>query len=167
MTEPVRLAGSVRRADGTVVTWTLAEGRKGRRSREVLASDDGSVRWSLLYETDPDGRFAHLEVASAGGLATLHPEGDGTLHGNVVAPDGGVRHVVGEPFEAGTALLVAGSLLVGAAIARTSSAGDPAVVLDPVTLAMTSRALHADDLTPIGADGAPVLDGGRTWPLET
>jgi len=166
MTGPVRLAGSVRRADGAVVTWTLAEGRKGRRSREVVSDEAGSVRWSLLYETDPRGRFAHLELASAGGLATLHPEGDGTLHGNVVEPSGGVRHVVGEPFADGTALLVEGSLLAGAAAARAAAVGDPAVVLDPVTMALTRRAVRTGDLTPIDADGAPSEPAGRTWPLE-
>ena len=164
---PVRLAGSVRLADGTVVTWTVAEGRKGRRWREVQSDERGAVHWSLLYETDPDGRFAHLELASASGLATLHPERDGTLHGNVVEPDGGVRHVAGEPFDPGTALVVGGSRLAGAAVARGHAVGDPTVVLDPATLTLTRRSLEPGDLTAVDADGAPMLDYGSTWPLET
>lgn len=167
MSGPVRLAGSVRRADGSLVTWTLAEGRKGRRWREVVAGDgDGLARWALLYETDPAGRFSHLELAVPGGLVTLHPEGDGTLHGNVVHGTNGVRHIIGEPFPAGTALLVAGSLVAGAAVARWSRTGASAVVLDPRALTLTHRPVAPDDLVPVDADGAPLPAGGRRWPLE-
>ena len=67
------------------VTWTISEGRRGRRWREVVA-DGPAVRHALLLETDPTGRFSHLELASAAGLWTFHPEADGTLHGNHVDP---------------------------------------------------------------------------------
>lgn len=163
MNRPVRLAGSIRHADGSTVTWTLAEGRKGRRWREVVVVD-GTVRWSLLYETDPDGAFSHLELASAAGLATLHPEGDGTLHGNVVAPDGSVRHIVGEAFPEGTALLVAGSLVAGAAMAARHAVGEGSVVLDPVALVLARRPLGDADLVTIDDTGAPI--GGSRRPLE-
>jgi hypothetical protein len=166
VTRPVRLAGSVRRGDGTLVTWTLAEGRKGRRWREVVTSDDGGMRWALLYETDPDGAFSHLELASAAGLATLHPEGDGTLHGNVVEPEGGVRHIVGAPFEPGSALLVAGSLVAAAAVAAGHPPGSAATVLDPLGLTLDVRAIVEGDLSPVDQDGAPRLPGGAIWPLE-
>ena len=74
----------------------MSEGRKGRRWREVVARGPDVVH-ALLLETDPDGRFSHLELARADGLWTFHPEGDGTLHGNHVdrtrrgrAPRGGM-----------------------------------------------------------------------------
>ena len=167
MTGRVRRAGAGRRPDGASVVWTIAEGRKGRRWRETITVD-GVVVWALLYETDPEGRFAHLELAAAGGLATLHPEPDGTLHGNTV--DGaGVHHVRGVPFASGDALVVAGSVVAGAAlawIAGKAGEGSTAVVLDPVTLGLHSRMLLPDDLTPIEDDGSPALDGATTWPLE-
>jgi hypothetical protein len=166
VTGPVRLAGGVRRGDGTHVTWTLAEGRKGRRWREVVTGDDGGMRWALLYETDPDGGFSHLELASAAGLATLHPEGDGTLHGNVVEPEGGVRHIVGAPFEPGNALLVAGSLVAGAAVAAGHRPRSMATVLDPVDLTLDVRVIVEGDLTSVDEAGVPLLPGGATWPLE-
>jgi hypothetical protein len=73
---------------------------------------------ALVLETDPEGRFAHLELARADGLWTFHPEGDRTLHGNHVGgarPD--VRHVAGWAFGPDDALVVDGSPLALAAIA--------------------------------------------------
>ena len=68
MTEPTRAAGwGTGPEDGTVVTWTVAEGRKGRRWREVVARGP-DVLHALLLETDPNGRFSHLELARADGL---------------------------------------------------------------------------------------------------
>lgn len=166
MSEPVRLAGRGRLRDGGLVTWTVAEGRQGRRWRESV-TDGTALRWSLLYETDPAGRFTHLELASPVGLATLHPDGDATLHGNVVRSDQGVRHVVGVPMQAGGALLVAGSLVSGAAVAGSHSIGGVAVVLDPATLVLSSRELTASDLVTIDGRGVPVGADITTWPLET
>ena len=169
MTEPVRLAGHGRREDGALVTWTLAEGRKGRRWREAV-SLDGRLLHSVLFETGPDRRFTHLELATPAGLATLHPEGDGTLHGNVVAPDG-VRHVIGLLYPADAMALVAGSPLASAALAWAVAGDVPidrVVELDPATLGLTERALVASDLAAIDDLGAPVgLTQASTWPLET
>jgi hypothetical protein len=166
MTEPVRLAVHGRRADGAEVDWTLSEGRRGRRWREVVVLDGVPIH-ALLLETGPDRRFTHLELSSATGLATLHPEGDGTLHGNVVS-ESGVRHVVGLPFAEPGALTVAGSIVAGAALAWGQGLGldRSVVVLDPGGLDVIIRQLAADDLAAIDADGAPRLDGGRIWPLE-
>ena len=98
MSAPLRMAGWGTLDDGAAMTWTVAEGRRGRRWREVVARGD-AVAHSLLLETGVDDRFSHLELARAGGLWTFHPEGDGTLHGNHVDPRGqAVRHVVGLPF---------------------------------------------------------------------
>ena len=67
-------------------------------------------------------RFTHLELAAVAGLATLHPEGDGTLHGNVVGASG-VRHVVGLPFAPDGAITVTGSVVAGAALAWRATVG--------------------------------------------
>jgi len=112
----VRLAGwgSVGILD---VTWTVAEGRRGRRWREVV-SRDGAIIRSLLLETDVDRRFSHLELSVAGVLLTLHPESDGSLHGNRVADDGSaISHVAGLAFGSGSLLRVEGSLIADVAIA--------------------------------------------------
>lgn len=192
---PLRVAGEGRLADGVLVTWVVSEGRRGRRWREMVREPDGSaMRSSLLYETDPVGRFSHLELSTPAGLATLHPEGDGTLHGNVVTP-GGVRHVVGLPCPAGSAVLVAGSPTAAAAAMSGVDVGSVdgdwtetvapfahrqpllAVVLDAV-LVLTVRELVVT-IAPDGrrsvdldggyladADGAPVLLEMSRWPLE-
>ena len=99
MTDLVRRAGAGRAVDGTDVVWSVAEGRKGRRWREVR-SRDGVVVSSLLLESFTDRRFAHLELSTAAGLLTLHPESDGTLHGNAVLTDG-VDHIVGLAWPSG------------------------------------------------------------------
>lgn len=169
MTTSVRLAGHGRREDGALVTWTLAEGRKGRRWREAV-SRDGRLLHSLLFETGPDRRFTHLELASPSGLATLHPEGDGTLHGNVVAADG-VRHVIGLPYAADATVVVAGAPLASAALAWTVAGGhgiERVVELDPATLHLIDRPIEAGDVIAIDAVGAPTaLVAGASWPLET
>jgi len=103
----LRRAGRGTSADGSIITWSVAEGRRGSRWREVRA-DDGAVISSLLLELDPRRRFSHLELATAVGLLTLHPEGDGSLHGNAVEATG-VRHVVAVPWQPDDLLLVAGS----------------------------------------------------------
>jgi hypothetical protein len=93
----------------------VAEGRRGRRWREAIVGPAG-LRHSLLLETAPGGRFSHLELAAPAGLLTLHPEPDGTLHGNVVEA-GGIRHVTGLPWDADGVVDVEGSTIAGAACA--------------------------------------------------
>ena len=70
--------------EGTVVTWSIAEGTRGRRWRAATLVD-GRVDVALLLEVGTDGRLSRLELTSASGLLTLHPEPDGReIHGNVV-----------------------------------------------------------------------------------
>jgi hypothetical protein len=105
----LRRAGHLLLEDGGSVTWTVAEGRRGRRWRETAQKADADgLRHSLLLEIDPEGRFAHLELSTAAGLLTLHPEGDGTLHGNRVSSVG-VDHVRGLPWATAAIVLVDGS----------------------------------------------------------
>ena len=171
VTRLVRRAGAGR-FDGTDVAWSVAEGGKGRRWRE-MRSRDGAVVSSLLLETFPDRRFAHLELSTAAGLLTLHPEGDGTLHGNAITADG-VRHVVGLPWPDGSLLVVHGSPIALAAAAWLAGAGvgefpgeRPVVTVGPdLEVQPASVSVDALPRQAIDADGLPVLEGGRSWPLE-
>ncbi len=89
---PTRLGGRTDLPTGVVVVWSVADGRRGRRWRESTSRDGVAVR-ALLVETRPDGGLSRLELSTAAGSLTLHPDDDGTtLHGNVVTP-GGVRHL--------------------------------------------------------------------------
>jgi hypothetical protein len=188
MTEPVRLAGWGTLADGATVTWTIAEGRRGRRWREVVAVGD-AVRHALLLETDADGRFSHLELARGGGLWTFHPETDGTLHGNVVGRDGaGIRHVEGWAFGPQSVLLVEGSPIAAAAIAWRAARASmvvpgggvdvPGVVVRASGVLEAFDAIRVERLSQtawrvgeglaieVDESGAPVFAGGSIAPLE-
>jgi hypothetical protein len=160
MSEWLRRAGSGQQPDGSVVTWSLAEGERGRRWRWTV-TDEGRVRHSGLVEIDPADRFRRLELASSAGMLTLHPEADGrSIHGNVVATDG-VRPlafdwsptaavaIAGDPF--GSTIVQAGDAMATLVIQPRLGvvAGD-----GPQTLERDSR-------------GVPVLSGSvREWPLE-
>ncbi len=89
---PVRRGGHATTADGDRLTWTEAEGSRGTRWREALERRGRPIR-ALLLEVSSAGRPTRLEMTTAAGLLTLHPEPDETaIHGNVVGPDG-VRHL--------------------------------------------------------------------------
>ncbi|MEA2608078.1 MAG: hypothetical protein QOJ75_321 [Chloroflexota bacterium] len=92
MSGPVRQAGTSVLGDGARLVWSVADGRRGRRWR-AAATVDGAISHALLLEVDLDGRPSRLELATAAGMLTLHPErSHEALHGNVVAVDG-VRHL--------------------------------------------------------------------------
>ena len=160
MTGWLRRAGHGSAPDGAVVTWSVAEGRRGRRWREVVAAGEG-IRSSLLLELDPDGRFSHLELSTAAGLLTLHPEGDGTLHGNRVTIDG--VHHLRSPWDPSTVVLVEGSSVCIAAAPRGGPTHGWLRIRRDLGLERTT-----DPIDPIAvdADGLPVLDEGAIWPLE-
>jgi hypothetical protein len=126
MTDWLRRAGHLPLEDGRSATWSVAEGRRGRRWREVVSKpDDQGIRHSLLLEIDSEGRFAHLELSTRAGLLTLHPEGDGTLHGNAVTARG-VRPVRGMPWDRDAIVLVDGSV-----ISRLAAFPGLATVIEP------------------------------------
>jgi hypothetical protein len=160
---PLRRAGRGRLPDGSTVVWTVSEGTRGRRWREIRRTADGVLITSLLLETHPDDRFAHIELSTAAGLLTLHPEADGTLHGNVVTTLG-IRHVIGLPWTPRSVVLVQGSVLASAAARRTlaGSSADGVRITLQLDLVPTREtiSLEVDD------DGLPVLDEAATWPLE-
>ena len=89
-----RLAGSLALADGAQLTWSVADGSRGRRWRAVSLAG-GSVTHAVLLEVDRAGRPSRLELTTPAGMLTLHPATDGTeIHGNVVGTTGeGVRHL--------------------------------------------------------------------------
>jgi hypothetical protein len=88
----VRRAGSGRLADGRRLTWTVADGSRGRRWRAITTAGDRLLH-GLLVEVAADGSLSKFEVAAPAGLLTLHPDSDGTmLLGNVVRADG-VEHI--------------------------------------------------------------------------
>jgi hypothetical protein len=185
VSELVRRAGRGGDATGAFVVWSVAEGRRGRRWREVRSSQGGGVLGSLLLEADPDGRVNHAEFGTAAGLLTLHPESDGTLHGNVVTTDG-VEHVAGLPWSPHAVLLVEGSTVAAAAaayalrstIASGESSFRPAVFVDlglAVTTGDVTIERAGEDTWRLGStgeiaidgDGLPLLVGARIWPLES
>jgi hypothetical protein len=142
----------------------------------------------VLLETTTDGAVARLEVSSAAGLLTLHPDG-ATLHGNVVRPLG-IDHVT-LPWPADTVLLVAGSPVTAAAAARVlarrvgvGEGRSVAVVEVDGELRVRAATYRVARVAPdrwlmlpaagehgpaleLDADWAPVLAGAATWPLES
>jgi hypothetical protein len=178
----LRVGGRGSTGAGRSVIWSVAEGRRGRRYREVRRAGEG-IAHSLLLETDPDGRFSHLELATPSGLLTLHPEGDGTLHGHALVSDG-VEHVAGLAWQPDGLVVVEDSVvcvLAAAGLLRpplgpgTSLAAH--AVWIPPTLWVEIRPVRvgrADGTWQLGADapiaidprGVPDLTGGETWALE-
>ena len=172
MTSRLRRAGRGRAVDGSSIVWSIAEGVRGRRWREMRRDADGTLISSLLLETDPHDRFAHIELSTRAGLLTLHPEGDGTLHGNVVS-DAGVRHIAGLSWRPDSVLLFDGSPTSAAAAARSiavSRSGRVGIVRIALDLTIEERdadvagsgiaAARIDD------DGVPALGDAASWPLE-
>ncbi len=165
MTEPLRRAGRGRASDRGLVVWSVSEGRRGRRWREVRSSADGAVVSSLLLELDPDGSFSHAELATQAGLLTLHPERDGTLHGNVITA-AGIEHVRGLPWTPESVVLVEGSPVAAAAAAAAAGDGRAhrAIVIG-LDLAWRVEE-RAEPSTALDGRGVPLLADASEWPLE-
>ena len=147
------------------------------------------VAHSLLLETGPDRRFTHLELSTPAGLLTLHPEPDGTLHGNALR-DGGMRHVAGLAWDPDGLVLLAGSTVAAAAAGHLLAALLPpgaapagvsmsqlvlriaadlavATAFADVELGNDGRYVVADSgALATDGDGLPVLDEARSWPLD-
>jgi hypothetical protein len=182
----LRLAGRARLDDDRVLIWSVAEGLRGRRWRATIT--DHGLQSVLLLEIAADGSPARLELATAAGMLTFHPEADRrSIHGNVVSADG-VRplalpwspehglHAVRHPITAATIVFrLAASLAIGAV------AEVPVVSIDDElrTRAGVCRVerqadgrwrLAADDhemTLALSDDGVPRFDRAATdWPLE-
>ena len=121
------------------------------------------IRSSLLLELDRAGRFSHLELSTAAGLLTLHPEADGTLHGNAVSSKG-IEHIRGLPWSSETHIALEGSP-VCAAIAASHGAGQTEALRIGLDLSLSSGRVPADPRE-ANANGLPNLANGTSWPLE-
>jgi hypothetical protein len=179
----VRRAGRGTDATAALVVWSVADGRRGRRWREVRSVVGGGVLSSLLLETDPDGRFSHTELGTAAGLLTLHPETDGTLHGNVVTT-AGLEHIAALRWSADAVLVIESSTIAATAaahglrqsVATRTSVSRPAVFVDlglavwpgDVTIERTGESTWRLGSARIAVDddGLPLLTGAKIWPLE-
>jgi hypothetical protein len=180
---PLRVGGRGTTPGGRSVTWSVAEGTRGRRWREVVRAGEG-IAHSLLLETDMEGRFSHLELSTPSGLLTLHPEADGTLHGHAVVSDG-IEHVAGLRWEPDAIVALDGSVVCMLAAAHLLRprlpAGESRAQLSariPPTLwvevgpVRVGRAAGGEwqigDGPPLRIDpvGLPELTGGEVWPLE-
>ena len=155
---PLRRGGRADGAAGTRLVWSVADGRRGARWREVASDGEGVIR-SILLEVAPTGRPERLEVTTRAGLLTLHPEPDASaLHGNVVTPDG-IRHLA-FAWSADHGLLVAGSPVAAAVLVGRLAhvrVGDT-VETDVVRM--------ADDLEPTAERWAVARPRARAWSLR-
>ncbi len=165
----LRRAGRGQLPDGGVVAWSVAEGRHGRRWRWTVVDPTGPpaglprLRHAGLIELDPAGGFSRLEVESADGMLTFHPDPDeAAAHGNVVRAngvtpvacgwtDGDAVRLKADPFGTAVAGWRGRGVVVTAELAVGRSSGP-----DPDE----GDALALDDR------GVPVLDEAVDWALE-
>jgi hypothetical protein len=192
VTTRVRLAGHGVDRLGRAVTWTIADGERGRRWREATAAAAGEAPAGLTHavtiETGHAGQWLRLEVAAANGLLSLHPARDGSVHGNVVSATG-VRHValgVVQPPLVDVRDSLIGEMALCRALERLVAAGEGSTVkvvhvssaleVAIVELQVLRGNARAWDLTDadgtrtvsMGDLGAPTPgDSGARWPLET
>ena len=185
---PFRAGGRAVLPTGATVVWSVAEGLRGRRWREAITVD-GSLRRALLLEASPAGRATRLELSTAAGLLTLHPDTDSReLHGNVVTPSG-IRHVrfdwspehellvADSPASASVALRQFGDMLaIGESRPVAGVWVDDTLEPRPGAWQVTRSGagewdLRGDDgsdegTTSLDENGMPILPGALTWPLE-
>ena len=179
---------------GSRLIWSVADGRRGRRWRAV-ASLDGAISHALLLEVDLEGRPSRLELTTAAGMLTLHPDeaSDRSLHGNVVTP-AGVRHL-GLPWSDEHGLEIQGHPIASAVTAHRLRDSVPVgegrtlpvvvVTADLSVSPTTRRFIRLGESNwriegEVGASGSaegrllavddrglPIgLGDGREWPLE-
>jgi hypothetical protein len=156
----LRRAGTGTLPDGSLVTWSVAEGSRGRRWRWTVVTEAG-LRHAGLVELNADGRFGRLELETAHGMLTLHPDSDRrSAHGNVVRPgivdpievawsdDDGMA-IEDDPFGSALAGWRGRGWVVGAEVQlRRDHDGNVAKVLE------------------LDKRGIPRLHDPREWPLE-
>jgi len=156
----LRRAGRLDLGGGETVLWSVAEGRRGRRWRSARRDANGVLLADLLLEVDSAGRWTRLELASAGGILTLHPEPDDTaVHGNVVTERGVVPLVFG--WSPGHCLVVAGEPVAAVALGRGRADASPA----PGLHVTADLAVTAEEAIVVPA-GSPNGLPGPSWPLE-
>ncbi|MBI3746881.1 MAG: hypothetical protein HY264_10260 [Chloroflexi bacterium] len=185
------MSGTVRRAGrfpddaGRVVTWSVADGVRGRRWRWTVVDRRGALVVVHTLETDPAGRFLRLESASAADLLTLHREPDGSLHGNRVS-ERGVDHLTVEPpvpegLLIGATWLGVAILLGSTAIHGLQATLDVLELSDDLGLRIASATVRSAEpgtwdvrtnrqacRAQLDPDGLPRAGGAdsASWPLE-
>lgn len=156
----LRRAGAGGLADGSIVTWSVAEGAKGRRWRWTKVDPAGPLRHAALLEIDREGRFARLELETVDGMLTLHPEVDrASAHGNVVRGDG-VEPIVIDWSE-GATIAIDGDPF-GTAVAGWTGTG----WVVGLHLGLRREADHTIPTPELDGRGVPRLLDAREWPLE-
>jgi hypothetical protein len=158
----LRWAGTGGQPDGSLVTWSVAEGARGRRWRWTV-SDDAGLRHAGLVELD-GADFARLELESRSGMLTLHPDRERTMaHGNVVRVEGVDPLAV--PWADGDRIAIEGDAF-GSAVAGWQGRGW--VVGHDLRLRRRDAAPHVGPGLALSADdrGVPVLIDAQEWPLE-
>ena len=163
----LRRAGRLDAGGGETVLWSVAEGRRGRRWRSIRRDGRHRLVSDLLVEVDPGGRWTRLELATARGILTLHPEPDGAaVHGNVVTPDGVVP--LAFAWSPGHRLVVAGEPVAAAALGIT----DELSVTDAAARAPGPGLVVGRDLGVTAAAAVEPMSAppgglpGASWPLE-
>ncbi len=163
MTGWLRRAGSGRLPDGALVMWSVAEGARGRRWRWTVATGEG-LRHAGLIELDREGRFARLELETAAGLLTLHPDDDRSLaHGNVVRHDG--VEPIAIAWSDGASVAIAGDPF-GTAIAGRRGSGWVVHEDLAVWSADDESSGVVDEVLSLDERGIPRLGDAQEWPLE-
>jgi hypothetical protein len=184
----LRRAGRGTLPDGATLIWSLAEGARGGRWR-AAATVDGKLTHALLLETSPGGKVQRLELTTASGLLTLHPEPDGrSIHGNLVHV-GGVRplafawgpehelEVIDRPIASAVMLRRLGkSVEVGGGETVPVLSIDAALAVRPGTRmvrriaaaqwVVADTAGRRETTIELDADGIPVLGAPADWPLD-
>ena len=155
--------------DGAVLTWSLAEGGRGRRWSASRVRN-GRLEGTLMLEIGGAGRPARLELGTADGLLTLHPDrGERELHGNVVTA-GGIRHLRFDWSPAHELVVDGFPVVLMAAVRRGRDPGDRPAVIVGGRLECGTGSIRLDDVGgdfDIDADGAPAgLADAEDWPLE-
>lgn len=182
MSAPLRRAGQLIDAAGRAVTWSVAEGRRGRRWRWAVGDRRGGAIVTHTLETDPAGRFVRLESASGSGLLTLHREVDGSVHGNRIQPSGVDHLAIPAPAPeralVGSSTVGTGALVAGLGPIDGPSGIDVIEVLDDLGVRIAGCSVSRGDggawevrtgrrvsRIRVDDDGLPVGEG-ESWPLE-
>ncbi len=157
----LRRAGRGRSTDGATVTWSLAEGARGRRWRWTTVVPDGGLARVGLLELDGAGRFVRLELETPAGMLTLHPDADRSeAHGNVVRADG-VEHLRVAWSDDGALGFAEDAF--GSSVAGWRGRGW--VVRADLGLQAPAH-VSAATVLEVDARGVPRLDDAQEWPLE-
>jgi hypothetical protein len=184
-----RVTGHGALPGGGHLTWTAADGTRGRRWRGAATGSDGRLVHGLLLETGPDGALGRVEITAATGLLTLHPSYDRSRMDGNCARAGGVDHIT-LPWSPSSVLLFGVSPLTSAVAARMlaervgvgDGASVPAIEVRPDLAVRHAtwrvarvgqqrwRLLAADGgvstVVDLDAAGLPVLPDGSTWAME-